>query len=86
MGGGRRKGQGEKRVFGHYTYMKRLDTGDVIPALVEVHVVDVQRTKKKFPEAHERRLTWVTPLDASRMVGEPELQGLFRKLGSRAVR
>jgi 8-oxo-dGTP pyrophosphatase MutT (NUDIX family) len=80
------KGRAKNRPFGYYTYLKRLAIGDVIPAIVEVHIIEVRRMRKNFPEAHQRRLTWVSPYDASRMIDEPELQSLLRKVERRDSR
>lgn len=79
------KGRAHKKSFGRYSYFKRMPDGVMVPASVTVHVIDVRRMKRKFPEQGQRKLTWVTPADAARMVIEPELQNLLRKIETRYV-
>ncbi|WP_244480295.1 NUDIX hydrolase [Rhizobium sp. Root1220] len=73
-------GRAKRRVFGYYTYLKALEDGRKLPSIVEVHLVEVRRMKKTFPEAKERKLAWMRPSDAALLVGEPELKGLIRSL------
>ncbi|WP_018445488.1 NUDIX hydrolase [Rhizobium gallicum] len=79
------KGRVKKRVFGHFVYIKALDDGRKIPAFVEVHLLYARSSKKRFPECKERKLTWLRPADAAALVNEPELQGLFRRMETRAA-
>ncbi|CAN7733347.1 NUDIX hydrolase [Ensifer adhaerens] len=74
------KGRAKKSVFGHYTYIKALDNGRRLPAVVEVHLVRVKRTKKRFPEWRQRKLAWMTPSQAASMVAEPELKSLLTRV------
>ncbi|WP_246704705.1 NUDIX hydrolase [Rhizobium sp. P32RR-XVIII] len=79
------KGRAKKRVFGYFTYLKSLEDGRQIPSFVEVHLVDVRQTKKNFPECRERKLAWVTPIEAATLVREPELKSLLRCLEKRSA-
>lgn len=79
------KGRVHKKSFGRYSYVKRMADGQMVPTSVAVHVIDVRRMKRKFPEQGQRKLTWVTPAEAARMVIEPELQNLLRKIETRYV-
>ena len=79
------KGRAKRRVFGYYTYIKVLDDGRKCPSVVEVHLVDVRRMKKVFPESKERKLAWLRPHDAALLVDEPELKSLIRSLERQAA-
>lgn len=78
------KGRAKKSVLGNYSYVKVLDDGQKVPAFVEVHWLDVEYTKKDFPECKERKLAWLPALEASLLVNEPELKKLFEKLSARS--
>ena len=60
--------------------LKTLDDGQKLPSIVEVHLVEVRRMKKSFPECKERKLAWMRPDDAALVVDEPELKSLIRSL------
>ncbi|WP_371419014.1 MULTISPECIES: NUDIX hydrolase [Agrobacterium] len=77
------RGRVRKKAWGHFTYVKRLDDGDLIPAMVQVHLLDVQTMEDDFPERHQRDLQWFSPSMAASAVGEPELRGLFARLEQR---
>ncbi|MCM2476787.1 NUDIX hydrolase [Rhizobium sp. CG5] len=74
------RGRVRKKVWGHYTYMKKLDDGDLVPAVVQVHLLDVAQMENDFPERDQRRLAWFRPSIAALAVEEPELSGLITKL------
>ncbi|RUM22195.1 NUDIX domain-containing protein [Rhizobium vallis] len=74
------KGRAKKRVFGHFAYIKSLEDGREKPAFVEVHLLDVRGTKKRFPECEERKLAWMSPAEAASAVNEPELKSLLRRM------
>lgn len=74
------RGRVQKKAWGHYTYLKRLDDGNLVPALVQVHLLDVQGLESDYPEKDERRLSWFTPAAAASSVREPELRCLISKL------
>jgi hypothetical protein len=48
--------------------------------VVSVFRLDVEKAKSDFPEARARQLEWVTPIEATRRVDEPELKGLFQQI------
>ncbi|MGV2103901.1 NUDIX hydrolase [Rhizobium sp. 21-4511-3d] len=73
------QGRARRRPFGSFCYMKRIADGAVVRACVDVHVLEVRRLKRRFPERRERKLAWVALDDATRIVVEPELQELLRK-------
>ncbi|SDD08730.1 NUDIX hydrolase [Ruegeria marina] len=64
-------------VFG---YGKRRKNGTVEPVETYVYRVDVAEQSDEFPEAGQRTLRWVAPLEAANMVQEPQLQELLRQL------
>jgi len=80
------KGRAKRKPLGHFTYLKWLADDQAVPASVAVHVMEVKHMKKNFPERGERKLDWVSPAEAARMVAEPDLQALFRKLEFRYSR
>lgn len=80
------RGRIRKKPWGHYTYVKKLGDGELVPAMVQVHLIDVREIDDKFPERHQRRLEWFSPAVAALSVGEPELRGLITKLGERENR
>ncbi|NKJ09722.1 MULTISPECIES: NUDIX hydrolase [Rhizobium] len=71
------KGRARKKAAGYYTYLKTLPDGSKTPAMVEVHLLSVDKVCEKFPEHKERTLEWMSPLEAARRVNEPELKGLL---------
>lgn len=74
------RGRAKKRPIGRFNYLKRLADGVEVPASVDVHLLQVRRIEKKFPERRERKLAWVRPAEAVRMVAEGGLQAIFRSL------
>jgi 8-oxo-dGTP pyrophosphatase MutT (NUDIX family) len=77
---GVRKGAVEGKAIGTYTYDKALDEGWSIEIETLVYPVEVEDMRKDFPEAHQRKRTWVEPSEAANMVREPELQSILRDL------
>jgi 8-oxo-dGTP pyrophosphatase MutT (NUDIX family) len=74
------RGRVRKKVWGHYTYMKNLDDGELVLTVVQVHLLDVAQMEDDFPERHQRRLAWFRPSIAASAVEEAELRGLITKL------
>ncbi|MGA8757226.1 MAG: NUDIX hydrolase [Stellaceae bacterium] len=66
--------------LGFYTYCKVLASGEKQPATVEVYLLLVTQQLKKWPEKHERRLSWVSLKKAVRLVQEPGVVPLLRRL------
>lgn len=80
------RGRIRKKPWGHYTYVKKLDGGELVPAMVQVHLIDVREMDEEFPERHQRRLEWFSPAVAASSVSEPELRGLITRLEQREIR
>lgn len=74
------RGRAKRRVFGYFTHMKGFEDGRKSPSLVEVHLMKVNRTKKKFPEAGQRKVAWVAVDKAATMVTEPDLKRLLDRI------
>ncbi|MFK0166190.1 NUDIX hydrolase [Rhizobium sp. NPDC090279] len=72
------KGKARKKSFGYYTYLKVLDTGDTVPSVVQVHLLEVTGLDERFPEKGQRQLQWLSPNEAAARVREPELKSLLR--------
>jgi uncharacterized protein len=66
--------------LGSYTYGKRLGSGDVRPAVVEVYLLRVLRQVKKWRERGQRVLEWVSIEQAIARHGEPGLEPLLDRL------
>lgn len=69
-----------KRPLGTYDYKKELNKGDAISVSVNVFRLKVEEMKKKFPEYRQRKLCWVSPKKAAKLVREPGLRKLFLAL------
>ncbi|SCB34624.1 NUDIX hydrolase [Rhizobium hainanense] len=74
------KGKARKKSFGYYTYLKSLDTGDTVPSVVQVHLLEVAELVERFPERGQRQLQWFSPNEAAAHVREPELKSLLRRV------
>lgn len=70
-------GKVSKKPIGYYTYVKCKED---LACLVTVYRLDVGKAKSDFPEAKTRQLVWMPPVDASRLVSEPELKSLLEKV------
>lgn len=66
-----------KKPVGHYTYLKELNDGDVVPCIVDVFQVEVTEISDGFKEHGQRVLAWVSPDEAARRVREIELKSLL---------
>lgn len=70
-----------KKPFGIYSYVKF----DAKPVhFVSVFLLRVDAIEPECHESLERKYTWVSPIEASSLVDEPELRGLFRALSSKS--
>ncbi|NTH79205.1 NUDIX hydrolase [Agrobacterium rhizogenes] len=74
------KGKAKKKPFGYYTYLKLLDSGERIPSLVQVHLLEVSGVHAEFPEKDQRSIAWYRPYEAAALVREPELKSLLRMM------
>jgi 8-oxo-dGTP pyrophosphatase MutT (NUDIX family) len=66
--------------LGIYTYFKKLESGEARAATVEVYLLRVTETVKKFPERGERVLAWVRVDEALSMIQEPGVVPLLLRL------
>ena len=69
---------GKKRV-GVFDYLKIHDNGRVDRCIAKVYPIKVDKVKDKFPEAGQRKRTWVPLKKAARMVEEKSLRDLLLK-------
>lgn len=75
-------GRVQKRAVGRYKYAKpEVDGGAVFR--VEVFLMHVERVKDSWPEKGERRRKWVSPGKAARLVEEPKLSAMLRRVAAR---
>jgi 8-oxo-dGTP pyrophosphatase MutT (NUDIX family) len=72
-------GKVSKKAFGSYTYIKGREG---LPCVVDVFLLETTNARNRFPEADQRRLEWVSSLEAARRVDEPGLKALFRLFAS----
>lgn len=80
------RGKAKKKPFGYYTYLKSLDTGETVPSIVQVHLVEVTALQAEFKEKGQRAIAWFPPCEAAKLVREPELKGLLGKVENALVR
>ena len=66
--------------LGSYTYRKRLSSGEVRPAVVEVYLLRSIKQVKKWAERGQRELAWVSIKQAIAQHGEPGLEPLLERL------
>jgi uncharacterized protein len=66
--------------LGSYAYGKRLASGGVRPAVVEVYLLRTIRQAKTWREKGQRALAWVSIEQAIARHGEPGLAPLLRRL------
>lgn len=71
------KGKAKKKAYGYYTYLKALDTGEKVPSVVQVHLLEVTEASAEFPERGQRNSIWLSPYDAALLIREPELRTLL---------
>jgi 8-oxo-dGTP pyrophosphatase MutT (NUDIX family) len=66
--------------LGIYTYFKKLQSGEVRAASVEVYLLRVKERLKRWPEKGERKLSWVSTKEAVRLIEEPGVVPLLLRL------
>ena len=71
------QGKVGKKPVGHYTYLKLMDDGDVVPCVVDVFQIEATDVAEKYKEKGERIVAWVSPDEAARRVREIELKSLL---------
>lgn len=74
-------GKARKKSVGCYTYPKRFDDGRIVPCLVEVFGVRVDKIAKNYKEKGQRQRKWVSFTEAQNLVEEPELRSLIIAFG-----
>lgn len=74
------RGVANPTPLGFYTYFKRLGSGELRAATVEVYLLRVTERLKKWPEKGERQLAWVSPKVAIETVGEAGIASLLQRL------
>jgi 8-oxo-dGTP pyrophosphatase MutT (NUDIX family) len=72
-----------KRALGSFSYEKRLKNGDMIKCKVRVFPLEVKRQRKQWPEKRERKVRWLSALQAAKKVKEPMLSRIIRRMGRR---
>ncbi|WP_438754004.1 NUDIX hydrolase [Pararhizobium sp. O133] len=77
------RGPVRKKAVGSYTYLKTLETGAVVPCIVDVFQIEARETADKFKEKGQRRSAWVSPDEAARRVREVELKSLIIEFAPR---
>ena len=80
------RGRVRKKPFGYYTYVKKIGQDELVPSIVQVHLLNVLALEPDFPEKGQRQIKWFTPADAARSVDEFELRGLFMNLQRDLIR
>ncbi|WVT75667.1 NUDIX hydrolase (plasmid) [Sinorhizobium chiapasense] len=79
------KGTCQRFPFGHYFYKKRLDHGLKISCRVQLHLLEVGRMRRKFPEKGERKLAWFDYREAAKRVAEPSLRDQMLRFGQQCA-
>ncbi|WP_204328711.1 NUDIX hydrolase [Rhizobium leguminosarum] len=74
------RGSVRKKTWGSYLSMKKMEDGEIIPTVVEVHLLHVEEMDDEFPERKQRVLRWFSPANAVSAVREPDLGELISKL------
>jgi len=74
---GVREGTINKDAVGSFDYVKELDTGGHATCETEVFAVEVEKLEDTFPEAHQRKRKWMTPVEAANLVDEPGLRDIL---------
>jgi 8-oxo-dGTP pyrophosphatase MutT (NUDIX family) len=75
------RGKAQKKPHGFFTYLKTLHETTKVPAMVEVHLLEVSQVSTKFPESKQRSIEWMSPIEAATRVQELELKGLLSIMG-----
>ena len=66
--------------LGLYKYFKRLGSGETRGATVEVYLLRARELLSKWPEKGQRKLAWVSTAEAVRIIEEPGVEPLLRRL------
>ena len=66
--------------LGRYRYDKRRRDGSLVPAEVEMYLMEVESLAEAWPERRMRERRWFGPEEAAEAVAEGELAGILRRL------
>lgn len=77
---GVKKAQVKTNPIGSFEYDKITDDGGAIPIKAKVYLVKVEKLADDFPEMDERKRKWMRPNRAAKLVDEPSLKKILRKL------
>lgn len=78
------RGAISEKPIGSFGYDKILPRGSAIPVEVSVFVLRVDHIAKNYPERLQRHRKWFKPERAAKMVDEPGLKKLLRKMARNA--
>lgn len=70
------QGRASGSPVGQFVYSKVLDGGIALPVRVDLYPVEVQRLKRRFPEAGQRDRRWFTRAEATARLADAELARL----------
>ncbi|MHA6326136.1 NUDIX hydrolase [Roseivivax sp. CAU 1753] len=73
-------------AIGTYRYPKVLDGGKIVPCVVRVYPMMVEKLKRRWKEKGQRKRRWFTPKDAARRVAEQELADLLMTLHKKPLK
>jgi len=74
-----------KRPVGSFPYHKRLKNGVVEVCEVHVFPLRVSRQSRQWPEKEQRDVKWLSAKAAAKVVKEPLLREIIRRLADEAV-
>ncbi|MGB7241214.1 MAG: NUDIX hydrolase [Sulfitobacter sp.] len=66
--------------IGQYDYDKGMPNGQSKPIETQVFLAKVHDIAKKYPEEGQRTRKWFTPEAAAKLVREPDLKSILRKV------
>jgi 8-oxo-dGTP pyrophosphatase MutT (NUDIX family) len=69
-----------RRPIGSFAYRKRFKSGRVIACEVQVFPLKVKQQRKQWPERRQREVKWLSAIKAAKMVREPKLRAILRRL------
>lgn len=69
-----------KKPYGSFTYEKRLKSRAFVTCAVDVYLLEVEKTQKRWPERDERERRWFDPQTAAELVDEDDLAALIAAL------
>ncbi|MCT4556572.1 MAG: NUDIX hydrolase [Pelagimonas sp.] len=74
------KGFISSEVLGTYRYPKVMNDGSIVPCVVRVYPMYVEKLKRNWKERHQRTRRWFSPKAAAKRVDEQELSDLLMTL------